>query len=162
MIRPMTKTTRPASLAERLEHVSQAITRFTGTTPAFVLALGLIVVWALLGPVFGFSNTWQLVINTSTTIVTFLMVFLIQRAQNKDAQAVHLKLNELVAAMHGASNRLVDVEDLSERELETLHNFYARLAVRAKKEGHLASSHSLGEADEVHARKGKKLPKGER
>ena len=78
---------------------------------------GVIVIWAVLGPVFDFSDTWQLVINTGTTIVTFLMVFLIQRAQNKDSLAIHLKLNEIVAAMQGASNRLVDVESLSEKEL---------------------------------------------
>ena len=84
--------------------------------------------WLITGPLFGFSNTWQLVINTGTTIVTFLMVFLIQRSQNKDALAVQLKLNELVAAMKGASNRLIDVEDLSEDELAALHAHYRKLA----------------------------------
>src|SRR4051812_17817146 len=116
------------SIAERFEALSRTITQFTGSTTAFALALGVVILWAVLGPVFGFSNTWQLVINTGTTIVTFLMVFLIQRTQNKDSLALHLKLNELVSAMEGASNRLVDVEALSEKELETLHRYYAELA----------------------------------
>jgi low affinity Fe/Cu permease len=145
-----------------MERFSRSATRWTGSSWAFGIALSVILVWIACGPIFGYSDTWQLVINTSTTIVTFLMVFLIQRAQNKNAQAVHLKLNELVATLQGASNRLIDVEDLSEHELDTLHNFYARLAVRAKKEGHLASSHSLGEADELHERKGKSSKKASR
>jgi low affinity Fe/Cu permease len=93
------------------------------------------------------------VINTSTTIVTFLMVFLIQRSQNKDALAVQLKLNELVAAMKGASNRLIDVEDLSEHELEVLHAHYRTLANMAKREADVACSHSVEEAESRHARK---------
>ncbi len=109
--------------------------------------------WLVTGPLFGFSNTWQLVINTGTTIVTFLMVFLIQRSQNKDALAVQLKLNELVAAMKGASNRLIDVEDLSEHELAVLHAHYRKLANMAKRDSDLASSHSVEEAEERHARK---------
>src|SRR5262245_26999214 len=85
----------------------------SGTTSAFLLAVAVIVVWIATGPIFHFSDTWQLVINTGTTIVTFLMVFLIQRTQNKDSRAIHLKLNELVAAMQGASNRLINVESLT-------------------------------------------------
>ena len=104
----------------------------------------------LTGPFFQFSDTWQLVINTGTTIVTFLMVFLIQRAQNKDSLAIQLKLNELVAAMQGASNRLIDVEDLSEDELTTLHRYYGRLAELAKHEADLLKSHSVEEAEEHH------------
>ncbi len=138
-----------------MERFSRGATRWTGGSWAFGIAGAVILLWVAGGPVFGYSDTWQLVINTGTTIVTFLMVFLIQRAQNKDAQAVHLKLNELVASLQGASNRLIDVEDLSEQELETLHNFYARLAARAKKERHLATSHSIDEADDLHERKGK-------
>ena len=95
-------------------------------------AAPVIIVWLVTGPLFHFSDTWQLVINTGTTIVTFLMVFLIQRAQNKDSLAIQLKLNEIVAAIPGASNRLIDVEDLSEAELKRLHQFYARLAEMAK------------------------------
>ena len=105
-----------------LERFSYQATRATGTSLAFMLAVTVIVVWAITGPLFHFSDTWQLVINTGTTIVTFLMVFLIQRAQNKDALAIHLKLNEIVAAMEGASNRLIDVEDLSEPEIDALRN----------------------------------------
>ena len=104
------------------------MTKWTGGSGAFGLALGTVVVWAISGPLFGFSDTWQLVINTGTTVVTFLMVFLIQRAQNKGALAIQLKLNELVAAVRGASNALVDIEDLDEEELQTLHRHYARLA----------------------------------
>ena len=111
----------------------RATTKLAGSTGAFAMALGVIVVWALLGPLFRFSDTWQLVINTGTTIITFLMVFLIQRSQNKDSLAIHLKLNELVAAVQGASNRLVDVESLSEKELETLHRHYGELATLARK-----------------------------
>ena len=107
----------------------------------------------MLGPVFRFSDTWQLVINTGTTIVTFLMVFLIQRAQNKDSLAIHLKLNEIVAAMEGASNRLVDVESLSEKELAQLHRFYRELATLARKERDLTNSHSVEEARQRHSRK---------
>src|SRR5207302_10092421 len=100
---------------------AEKVAFFTGTSWAFIGALAVIVAWAATGPIFGFSDTWQLVINTGTTIVTFLMVFLIQRAQNKDARAIHLKLNEIVAAVEGASNRLVNVEDLTEDEVSLLH-----------------------------------------
>src|SRR4051812_16602064 len=103
------------SIGSWFETFSGSVTRFTGSTPAFATACGIVIVWGMLGPVFRFSDTWQLVINTGTTIVTFLMVFLIQRSQNKDALAIHMKLNELVAAVDGASNRLIDVESLSEK-----------------------------------------------
>ena len=121
---------------------------------AFGCALGVILGWALIGPFVHFSDTWQLVINTGTTIVTFLMVFLLQRAQNKDALAIQLKLDELVAALTGASNRLIDVESLSEEELETLHRFYGELAALAKRDIKLAQSHSIEEARLRHAKKG--------
>ena len=136
-----------------LERFSSAVTRWTGSTPAFMVATGIIVVWALTGPFFGYSDTWQLVINTGTTIVTFLMVFLIQRSQNKDSLATQLKLNELVAAIKGSSNRLIDVEDLSEEELRVLHRHYATLATMAKKEADVTSSHSIEEAEARHTRK---------
>jgi low affinity Fe/Cu permease len=129
-----------------LEHIARTITVWAGSSGAFALALLVIVVWALTGPLFGFSDTWQLVINTGTTIVTFLMVFLIQRAQNKDALAIHLKLNEIVAAVQGASNRLINVEDLTEEEIRLLHVHYRELAVLAKREGTLTQSHSIEEA----------------
>ena len=112
-----------------------------------------LVLWLSLGPVFDYSETWQLAINTGTTIVTFLMVFLIQRTQNKEALAVQLKLNELVAALQGASNRLVNVEDLDEAELEVLHSHYRSLAEMAEREGDIRQSHSLDEADQRHRSK---------
>src|SRR4029077_1559315 len=121
-------------------------TRFTGTTAAFALALGVVIVWALLGPVFRFSANWQLAINTGTTSVTFWMVFLIQRTQNKDSLAIHLKLNELVAAMEGSSNRLIDVEALSEKEVATLHRYFAELAKLARTATDITESHSVEEA----------------
>ena len=138
------------SVGNVFEDFSKAITRLTGSTAAFGLALGIVVVWGITGPLFGFSDTWQLVINTGTTIVTFLMVFLIQRSQNKDSLAIHLKLNEIVAAMQGASNRLIDVESLSEKELETLHRHYTELAHLAQRATDVTTSHSVEEARERH------------
>ena len=130
-----------------LEAMARTVTQWSGTSQAFAAALAIVVLWALLGPVFRFSDTWQLVINTGTTIVTFLMVFLIQRAQNKDSQAIHLKLNEVVAAMQGASNRLINVEDLTEEEVQLLHRYYRRLGELAKRDASLTESHSVEEAD---------------
>jgi low affinity Fe/Cu permease len=109
------------SFGHVLESFSAAVTHWTGGTSAFALACGVIVVWAVSGPFFRFSDTWQLVINTGTTIVTFLMVFLIQNTQNRDTMALQLKLAELIIAMKGAKNSLATVEDLSEEELEDLH-----------------------------------------
>jgi low affinity Fe/Cu permease len=124
-----------------------------GSSTAFALAVGVILIWILTGPIFHYSDTWQLVINTGTTIVTFLMVFLIQRSQNKSALAVQLKLNEIVAALDGASNRLVSVEDLSEEELNVLYLHYQRLAEMAKQDGRITQSHSVDEAEARHVRK---------
>lgn len=143
------------SIGDRFEALSEAVTKRTGSTGAFSAALGIVLVWGLLGPVFGYSNTWQLVINTGTTIVTFLMVFLIQRSQNKDALAIHLKLNELVAAMRGASNRLIDVEAMSEGELRTLEQYYGEIAALARLEADVAISHSVEEARNRHREKGR-------
>jgi low affinity Fe/Cu permease len=139
-----------------LERSASAVTHWTGSTSAFALACGIIFVWALTGPLFNFNDTWQLVINTGTTIVTFLMVFLIQRTQNKDSLALHLKLNEIVAALEGASNRLIDVESLTEQELNVLHGHYARLAHMAKQEINLTQSHSIEEAEQRHMSKVRK------
>jgi len=136
-----------------LERFAAAATRWTGGTSAFAIACAIILVWIVTGPVFGYSDTWQLVINTGTTVVTFLMVFLIQRSQNKESLALQLKLNELVAAMQGASNRLIDIEDLSEEELRVLHTHFAKLALMAKKDQNVSRSHSVEEAEERHARK---------
>ena len=122
--------------------------QWTGSTPAFLVALAVVVVWAVLGPFFQYSETWQLVINTGTTIVTFMMVFLIQRAQNKDSLALQLKLNELIAATKGASNRLVNVEDLGEAELAVLHQYYGRLVDAARQDADLLQTHSVEEAEQ--------------
>ena len=130
------------------EQFARRVTVVAGSTTAFMIAVGVVVVWGVTGPLFGFSDTWQLVINTGTTIVTFLMVFLIQRTQNKDSIAVQLKLNEIVAALEGASNRLIGVEDLSEEELTILHTHYGEIARLAKQHGHLTDSHSIEEAAE--------------
>ena len=137
-----------------LERFSSRTTAAAGTTGAFSLAVAIVLTWLISGPIFQFSNTWQLVINTGTTIVTFLMVFLLQRSQNKESLAVQLKLNELVAAMEGASNRLIDVEDLSEKELQTLHEYFRQLVIMSKKDGRLSESHSIEEAPQRHASKG--------
>jgi low affinity Fe/Cu permease len=141
-----------------LERFSYQATRATGTSIAFILAFAVIVIWAITGPFFRFSDTWQLVINTGTTIVTFLMVFLIQRAQNKDALAIHLKLNEIVAALEGASNRLIDVEDLTEPEIDALRNHYKRLIELAREDDNLTTTHSIEEAAERHGTKYKRKP----
>jgi len=141
------------SLNQALEALSTTAARWTGGSMAFALACLVILVWVVTGPLFDFGDTWQLVINTGTTIVTFLMVFLLQRSQNKDALAVQLKLNELIAAVEGASNRLIDVEDLSEEELRVLHRHYARLVRMAKKDSTLTKSHSVEEAQTRHRSK---------
>jgi len=140
----------PARVFERF---ASAATQFTGSVPAFTLALGIILVWAITGPLFHFSNTWQLVINTGTTIVTFLMVFLIQQTQNQDGLAIQLKLNELVAALEGASNRLISVEDLTAEELQVLRAHYQLLASKAKELSETRDSHSIEEAERRHQRK---------
>ncbi len=135
------------------ERLAKLCTKFTGSTQAFVLSISVILIWLITGPIFGYSDTWQLVINTGTTIVTFLMVFLIQRSQNKDSRAVHLKLNELVASLQGPSNRLVNVENLSEDELKQLSIFYQKLSEMAAKEKDLSASHSIEEAVNIHNKK---------
>ncbi|HET7898323.1 MAG TPA: low affinity iron permease family protein [Flavisolibacter sp.] len=137
----------------RFENMATKITKLAGSSVAFLVALMLIVVWAVTGPVFHYSNTWQLVINTGTTIVTFLMVFIIQQSQNKDSLAIQLKLNELIAAEERASNRLIVVEDLSQDELEILKKFYVRLSELARQQNDLHSSHSVDEANDIHAYK---------
>lgn len=128
------------------EKFSGKVVSATGSPWAFILALLTIIIWALTGPIFNFSDTWQLVINTGTTIITFLMVFIIQKSQNKDSKSIQLKLNELIAATKTASNRLIDVEALSEEELNTLHSFYTKLSIETKKHLDLKHSHSIEEA----------------
>lgn len=139
--------------ANVFERISHYCTEFTGSTIAFIVALTIILTWLITGPLFEFSDTWQLVINTGTTIITFLMVFLIQRAQNKDSKAVHLKLNELIASLKGPSNRLINVEELNEEEIRILSNYFHRLSEMAKKEQDLSRSHSIEEAEELHKEK---------
>jgi len=138
---------------QSLELFAQSVALFSGSSTAFALAVGTVIVWLASGPFFHYSETWQLVINTGTTIVTFLMVFLIQRSQNKESLAMQLKLNELVAAIEGASNRLVNVQDLSEDELKVLHEHYAALAALAKDAANLHESHSVDEARARHQAK---------
>ena len=142
-----------ADKAGFLERMSRKATMWTGSSLAFGLALAIIVVWAVTGPIFGFSDTWQLVINTGTTIVTFLMVFLIQRSQNKDSLAIHLKLNELVAAVEGASNRLISVEHLSEEDIRVLTGYFHELATLARKDESLTASRSIEQARDHHTQK---------
>ena len=144
---------RRSPLGHGFERFAHGISRFAGSTKAFIGATALIVVWFVAGPVFHYSSTWQLAVNTGTTVVTFLMVFLIQRSQNKEALAVQLKLNEIVAALQGASNRLVNVEDLNEGDLEVLHSHYRSLAEMAERDLDIRQSHSLDEADERHRQK---------
>ena len=133
--------------------IATQVTHQAGSTPAFIIALSIVLIWLVTGPLFKFSDTWQLVINTGTTIVTFLMVFLIQRTQNRDSLAVQLKLNEIVAALEGASNRLISVEDLSDKELEVLHKHYQKLVEMAEEEIKITESHSVEEAEVRHSMK---------
>jgi low affinity Fe/Cu permease len=136
-----------------LERVAEKATKESGSSWAFALAVAVIVLWVVTGPIFGFSDTWQLVINTGTTIVTFLMVFLIQRAQNKETQAIQLKLNELVAALKGASNKLIDLEDWTEEELKDLHEHYRRLSDLARQDRDSHRSLSVDTAEARHKSK---------
>ncbi|MEO6302793.1 MAG: low affinity iron permease family protein [Bacteroidia bacterium] len=132
------------------EHFASKVSEFTGSTTAFLIAFFSIVLWAVVGPIFNFSETWQLVINTGTTIITFLMVFLIQKSQNKDSLAIQLKLNELVAAHEFASNRLVSVENMTEDELKVIKKYYSKLSEFSMKEESLQQSHSIDEAHQNH------------
>lgn len=135
------------------DRISNVVTKIAGSPYASISAFALIIGWAVTGPIFHFSDTWQLVINTGTTIITFLMVFVIQQTQNKDTTAIHLKLNELIACNENASNRLVDIESLTEQELMVVKRFYVRLAKLAEKENHLYGSHSLDGAAINHKKK---------
>ena len=111
---------------------SRQAARAAGHPVVFALAAGLILLWLVTGPMFGFSDTWQLIINTGTTIITFLMVFLIQNTQNRDSEAMHIKLDELIRAMEGAHNALLNLEDLGEKELDRIRSDYTRLAEQAR------------------------------
>lgn len=135
------------------EKFASKITEVTGSSWGFGFALLAVVVWAACGPLFDFSENWQLVINTGTTIITFLMVFVIQKSQNKDSIAIQLKLNELVAAHDMASNRLVNVEDLTEDEMKVLRKYYVKLSALTGEDQTLHQSHSIDEAQESHTQK---------
>ena len=128
------------------DHFASRVTRWAGSPTMFCIALAVVLVWAISGPMFGFSEVWQLVINTATTIVTFLMVFLIQQSQNKDSIAVHLKLNELLASSRHASNRMIGIEDLDEQDLREVADFYVRLADRARQAGNERQACSIDDA----------------
>jgi low affinity Fe/Cu permease len=132
------------------ERFAVKVTKVTGSTGAFITAFILVLTWGVTGPLFHYSDSWQMVINTGTTIITFLMVFLIQKAQNKDSLAIQLKLNELVAAHEFASNRLVNVENMSEEEMKVIQKFYSKLSLTSKQEESLRQSHSIDEAGEMN------------
>jgi low affinity Fe/Cu permease len=142
-----------SSMGRVFNTISNAVTRAAGRPVTSIIAMGIIIIWALTGPVFDYSDTWQLIINTGTTIITFLMVFIIQQSQNKDTVAIHLKLNELIASQKNASNRLIDVEDLTEEELEVLKKFYVKLSRLALKQNDLHSSHSIDDAEALSKKK---------
>ncbi|KUJ51466.1 low affinity iron permease family protein [Chryseobacterium sp. JAH] len=135
------------------EKFSNWATKFTGSSYAFLGAVAIVVMWAATGPLFKYSETWQLVINTGTTIITFLMVFLIQKSQNKDSKAIQIKLNELIAANEKASNRMVDIEDLTEKELDQIHCYYEKLADFAEEDQDIHASHSIDAAKRNQDRK---------
>ncbi|HTZ60582.1 MAG TPA: low affinity iron permease family protein [Acidobacteriaceae bacterium] len=118
--------------SDRFGRFAARSSQFLGSRWSFVAAIGVVVIWAITGPIFHYSDTWQLVINTGTTIVTFLMVFLIQNTQNRDARAIHLKLNELIHAVDKAKNKMIDVENLSDVELDELARTYEKLRVSAE------------------------------
>ncbi len=139
------------------ERLSTKITKATGSPGAVLIACLVIIIWFCTGPIFHYSDTWQLVINTGTTIITFIMVFIIQHSQNKDTTAIQLKLNELIATNDKSSNRLVNIEDLTEKELATLKDFYITLAELSKKEKDIFKSHSIDEAEENNRDKYQKV-----
>ena len=132
------------------EKFATSVTKATGGTGAFMVAFFVIVIWAATGPFFHYSETWQTIISTGTTIITFLMVFLIQKSQNKDSLAIQLKLNELVAANEFASNRLLNVEKMTEDELKVIHKYYSKLSDFTKNEETMTESHSIDEVNELH------------
>lgn len=143
------------TVSQKFDQFACNVSKATGTSTAFISAFAIVLVWAVCGPVFHFSETWQLVINTGTTIITFLMVFLIQQAQNKDTVAIHLKLDELIAATKGASNRIINIEDLTEDELKAIKTFYAHLYEQAKESADIGKTHSIDQAEKITEEKNK-------
>ncbi|SHM01950.1 low affinity iron permease family protein [Flavobacterium chilense] len=151
--------TKKQNKSSAFEKFATSVSKAAGSTPAFIGAFIIVVAWAVSGPIFDYSETWQLVINTGTTIITFLMVFLIQKAQNKDSLAIQLKLNELVASNEYSSNSLVDIESMTEEEMMIVQKYYQRLSSLAKKDESIRNSHSVAEAHEQHERKDKNRTK---
>lgn len=145
-----TSSNNKAAQQKKFDKLASSVTRATGSSYAVIVAAVFVLIWAVSGPLFRFSDTWQLIINTVTSIVTFLMVFIIQQSQNKDTMALQLKLNELIAASSKASNRLIDVEDLSDDELRQLKKFYCDLGELAEKDNTLFASHSVEEAKDIN------------
>jgi len=132
---------------------ARTLANWAGNPVTFLLAAAAVILWAAAGPIFGFSDTWQLVINTSTTIVTFLMVFLIQNTQNRDTEAMQIKLDELIRATRGAQNALLDLEELDERTLDEYRQHYERLAERCRERGGKTSEPSEKANRERNARR---------
>jgi low affinity Fe/Cu permease len=132
VIRDRARKDEPSGFKHRFQKWAQKTSAAVGTHWAFMIALLAIAIWGVTGPMFHYSNTWQLVINTGTTIVTFLMVFLIQNTQNRDAKAIHLKLDELIRSKHGARNKLVDLENCTDEELEEIEGEFKRIRRRAE------------------------------
>jgi low affinity Fe/Cu permease len=132
------------------ESFASSATKASGSPIAFAIAFLIVLIWGASGPLFHFSQTWQTIISTITTIITFLMVFLIQKSQNKDSLAIQLKLNELVAANEFASNRLLNVEKMTEDELKVIHKYYSKLSDFTKNEDTITQSHSIDETNELH------------
>lgn len=146
----MSQKPKVSKAARLFDHFTSAATHATGRPVAFISAVAIVLIWAISGPLFHFSEAWQLVINTGTTIITFLMVFVIQQSQNKDTVAIHLKLNELIAVHKAASNRLIDIEDLTEEELIALKEFYIKLSDLAEVDSEIFTTHSIDEATLNH------------
>ncbi|MDA6072551.1 low affinity iron permease family protein [Flavobacterium sp. AC] len=151
--------TKKQNKSSAFEKFATNVSKAAGSTTAFIGAFLIVVAWAVSGPIFDYSETWQLVINTGTTIITFLMVFLIQKAQNKDSLAIQLKLNELVASNEYSSNSLVDIESMTEEEMIIVQKYYHKLSELAKKDESIRNSHSIAEASEQHERKDKSRTK---
>lgn len=152
----MNSKNKKAEQSSKFEIFAAAVSKAAGSTPAFIGAFMIVLAWAISGPFFNYSETWQLVINTGTTIITFLMVFLIQKAQNKDSLAIQLKLNELVASSEYASNRLVDIEDMTETEMEVVKKYYQKLSDLSQDQNSLHITHSVDEAADNQKMKNKK------
>jgi low affinity Fe/Cu permease len=147
------KKNKTTSLGKYFNKFSHWVTKATGNPIAFFIAIMIVLIWGACGPIFNYSEVWQLVINTGTTIITFLMMFVIQQSQNRDTMALHLKLNELIASNKDTSNRLIATEDLTEEELETIKKYYKMVSEKAVERNSLFDTHSLDEAEDDIAEK---------